>query len=211
MRASKERDAARPGARDDKTKRKRSPPTPKPQPADGYLSGPLPGAPEQAAGSFLAANYGLVTDQRNVVDELEVKQVARSPAGYHVTFQQMHQGVAVEGATVSVHMSKDRRVQSTTGRLESAVTGIDVKEMARDGVDEKEALQIAAQAVGSPHDEAKPLQAEQVILPTPKPRLAWKVSLLTSQTTQEWAVWVDALSGQVLRRYDVSMRREVAP
>jgi len=169
-----------------------------------FLSDPLPGPPEKAASQFLDANYQLVAEQRSVIQELKLKKVARSPAGYHVTFQQMHQGVAVEGATVSVHMIKDQRVQATSGALESEVTQLDVQRMAQDSIDQHEAMQIAVQNAASVGAAATPTLVERVILPQPEPRLAWKVLLLNADTAQEWVTWIDAHTGEVLQHQEIS-------
>lgn len=173
--------------------------------ADGFLSGPLSGAPEQAASHFLDANYDLVTQQRSMIQELQLKKVASSPAGYHVTFQQVHQGLPVEGAVVSVHMTKDQRVNATSGHLSSEVTGLDVASMIKNGVNQQEAVQIALQSIQTLSGPKTAAQASQVILAQPEPCLAWKVTVFSMQTAQEWLIWVDAKSGQVLQRRETSL------
>jgi len=172
---------------------------------DGFLSGPLEGAPEEAASKFLHANYNLFTPQRSTLRELQVEQVSRSPAGYHVTFQQVHQGVPVEGAKVSVHMTIDQRVHAAYSRLKPEVAGLDVQEMAKNGIDQAEAIQIALASIRAAVKLAGPARAEQVILTQETPRLTWKVLLSTMRPAQEWVVWVDAQSGEVLQRREISM------
>jgi Zn-dependent metalloprotease len=173
--------------------------------ASGFLSGPLDGAPEQAASRFLDANYSLVTQQRSELHELQLKQVARSPAGYHVTFQQVHQGLPVEGAVVSVHMTKDQRVNATTGRLSPEVAGLDLTSTPQTSMRQEEAVQIALRSLQTTGGPVTAAQVHQVILAKPDPRLAWKVSVFAMQSAREWLIWVDAKSGQVLQSREISL------
>ncbi len=175
---------------------------------DGFLSGPLKGTPEKAASRFLDANSELFGGEAGVMRELQVEQVQRSPAGYHVTFQQMHQGVPVEEARVSVHMTRDKRVHAAQGHLRSEVAGMDVRKMAENGIDRDEAIQIAQSNISPIHKDPVPAQAEQVILPEKIPHLTWKVTLSTQNPSAEWAVWVDVQSGLVLQRRELSLQND---
>nr|MBC7245056.1 PepSY domain-containing protein [Chloroflexota bacterium] len=171
----------------------------------GFLSGPLKGAPEEAASQFLDANYRLFEPKPSAIRELQVEKVSRSPAGYHVVFQQVHQGIPVEEATVSVHLTPDKRVHAAYGRLASQVAKLDVKEMLENGIDREEAIRIALQHIGASDDLTRPARAEQVILLEREPHLAWKVQFATQKQAQEWTVWVDAVNGAVLRQREISM------
>jgi len=171
----------------------------------GFLSGPLDGAPEEAAVEFLDANRRLFKSKVSTVRELRVDKVSRSPAGYHVTFQQVHQGVRVEEARVSVHMTPDKRVHAAYSRLNPQVSRLDVKRMAKDGIDQDEATRIAVDHVEATESLAESPRAELVILGQKEPRLAWRVQFATEELAEDWIVWVDALSGKVLRQREVSM------
>lgn len=175
---------------------------------DGFLSGPLKGAPAKAASRFLDANSELFGGEPNVMHELQVEQVQRSPAGYHVTFQQMHQGVPVEEAKVSVHMTRDKRVNAAQGRLRADVASLDVQKMADNGIDQEKAIQIALSTMAPSGKGPDPAQAEQVILADKTPHLAWKVTLSTKKPSAEWAVWVDIQSGLVLQRRELSQEKD---
>ena len=175
---------------------------------DGFLSGPLKGAPAKAASRFLDANSELFGGEPNVMNELQVEQVQRSPAGYHVTFQQMHQGVPVEEAKVSVHMTRDKRVNAAQGRLRPDVASLDVQKMAESGIDQDEAIQIAQSSIIPIGKDPGPAQAEQVIMAEKTPHLAWKVTLSTKRPSAEWAVWVDVQSGLVLQRRELSLQND---
>ena len=175
---------------------------------DGFLSGPLKGAPEKAASRFVDANSELFGGEAGASRELQVEQVQRSPAGYHVTFKQMHQGVPVEEAKVSVHMTRDKRVHAAQGRLVPEVANLDVEKTAENGIDQDEAIKIAQSAVAPKRRSPLPAQAEQVILAKEAPRLAWKVTMATKKPPAEWAVWVDVQSGNVLQRRELSVERK---
>lgn len=174
---------------------------------DGFLSGRLRGAPEKAASRFLKANPGLFGEPE-VMRELKVEQVQRSPAGYHVTFQQMHQGVPVEEAKVSVHMTRDKRVHAAQGRVRADVADLDVKKMAENGIDRDEAIEIAESNIAPSHESPVAAQAEQVILAEETLHLAWKVTLSTENPSAEWAVWVDVQSGRVLQSRELSLQND---
>ncbi len=175
---------------------------------DGFLSGPLKGAPEKAASRFLDANSELFGGESEAKPELQVEQVQRSPAGYHITFQQTHHGVPVEEAKVSVHMTRDKRVHSAQGRLVPKVASLDVEKMAENGIDQDEAIQIAQSTIAPKRKTRLPAQAEQVILAEETPHLTWRVTLSTNKPAAEWAVWVDVQTGVVLQRRELSVESE---
>jgi len=188
-----------------RVKRVREPETGRVSAVNGFLSGPIEGTPEEAASRFLDANHRLFKSKRSIIRELQVEKVSRSPAGYHVVFQQLHQGLPVEEAKVSVHMTADKRVHAAHVGLRPKVAGLDVRQMTENGIDQDEAIRIALAAVGAADQLMGPAQAKQVILAEESPRLAWKVSFATERPAGEWLVWVDALSGNVLRRREISM------
>jgi Zn-dependent metalloprotease len=177
---------------------------------DGFLSGPLKGAPEKAASRFIRTNGELFAEDPATLKELRVDKIQRSPAGYHVTFEQVHQGVVVEGAGISVHMTRDKRVHAAYGHLKPGVSILDVPKMAENGIDEDEARQIALSSLPRGAKKALPLTAEQVIVADEEPRLAWKVVLATGRPAGEWAVWVDVENGDVLHKRELSVTDQEA-
>ena len=171
----------------------------------GFLSGPLQGAPEEAAYEFLSANQRLFQSTPGILRELQVEKVSRSPAGYHVVFQQVHEGLPVEEAQVSVHMTRDKRIHAATSRLRPQVAAVDVKTMARDGIDQHEAICVAAEHLQVDEAPGERARAEQVIFAETEPTVAWKVFISTREPRQEWTVWVNALTGNVLRQRQVTI------
>jgi Zn-dependent metalloprotease len=168
----------------------------------GFLSGPLEGPPEEAASEFLDANRRLLESSRRIIGELKVQKVSRSPAGYHVVFQQTHQGVPIEEAKVSVHLTPDNRVHAAQISLEPGVRGLELDRVAANGIDAEEAVRIALSTTeGLVTSKREP---EQVLLMADEPYLAWKVSFSTERPAAERVVWVDALTGRVLQHRDVA-------
>jgi len=169
----------------------------------GFLSGPLEGPPEEAAFEFLDANRRLLKSSRSDIRELEIEKVTRSPAGYHVVFQQTHQGVPVEEGKVSVHLTPDKRVHAAQIGLEPGVRDLDIEAMAADGIDAEEAIRIALSTVQGASES--PAEAEQVVLVgDDEPTLAWKVSFSVEQPAGDQLVWVDARTGRIVQRRDVT-------
>lgn len=171
----------------------------------GFLSGPLQGAPEEAAYEFLKTNHRLFKSSGEILRELQVEQVSRSPAGYHVTFRQVHEGLPVEETRVSVHLTRDKRVHAAHMRLSPSVTKLDVQSMAKDGINRDEAICIAVERLKADQAKVPVIRAEQVIVTDREPTVAWRVSLSDRQSQSEWLVWVDASSGRVLRQRQVGL------
>jgi len=196
-----------PGARIDgrRVRVEREPGTGQASGVGGFLAGPLPGAPEEAAYEFLHANQRLFKSTPQTLRELRVQHVSRSPAGYHVVFQQVHEGLPVEEAQASVHLTRDKRVHAARLRLSPQAAELDVQAMARDGINRDEAISIALQRVRVNRAQAEVLWAERVILAEKEAVIAWKVSLAIRERGAEWLLWVDARSGRVLRQRQVSI------
>lgn len=172
---------------------------------EGFLSGPLGGKPEDAAQQFLDANRRLLKSPAGVIRELQVEKVTRSPAGYHVVLQQVHQGVPVEEGKIAVHMTPDQRVHAAYGRPLRKASRLNVEHLAEDGIDQEEAIRIAVDHVTAADGIVEPPRARLVIIGRDDPRLSWRVQLSTERPAQDWVVWVDSLSGAVVRQREISM------
>lgn len=174
---------------------------------EGFLSGPLDGKPEDAAQRFLDANRRLLKSPAGTIRELQVDKVTRSPAGYHVVLQQVHQGVPVEEGKVTVHMTSDQRVHAAYGRPIRKASRLNVERLAENGIDEEEAIGIAVAHVAAADDVAEPPQARLVIIGREDPRLSWRVQLSTEKLAQDWVIWVDSLTGEIVRQREISVER----
>ncbi len=189
-----------------RVKRKHDPDTGLVSSIDGFLSAKGEGPPENVAREFVDANYRLLARRRSVVREMNVEQVAESPVGYHVTLRQTHQGVPVQDATVSIHMTKEKRVHAARGSLHPEVAELDIEAMAEGGIDSEEAITIAVAQVGAANELAAPPRVESVVVTGGEPRLAWKVSLSTSGMAQDWIVLVDVETGEILELREISLK-----
>jgi Zn-dependent metalloprotease len=165
---------------------------------DGFLSAAGEGSPADVARQFLRENYRRLAGRRSLLREVEVEDVSQSPAGYHVRLQQTRQGVPVHNATVSVHLTRDKRVHAAQSRLRPKAAQLDVQAMAADGIDEGEAKDIALDYLSARQDPTVPLEAEPVVLADEELLLAWKVSLSTRDPAQDWVFMIDSKSGEVL-------------
>jgi Zn-dependent metalloprotease len=172
---------------------------------DGFLSAVGEGKPEEIARQFLRENYRRLAGRRSLLREVQVDDVSQSPAGYHVRLQQMRQGVPVHNATVSVHLTRDKRVHAAQSRLKPKAAQLDIQAMAKDGIDENEATHIALEHIAAREDSTATSRAESVVLADKEPQLAWKVSLSTSGASGDWIILVDAQSGEILDAHDISL------
>lgn len=175
---------------------------------DGFLSAAGEGTPADIARQFLRENYRRLAGRRSVLREVEVEDVSQSPGGYHVRLQQTRQGVPVHNATVSVHLTRDKRVHAAQSHLRPKAAQLDVRAMARDGIDEDEAIAIALHYLAARQDSSVDCHAEPVILADEELLLAWKVTVSNPNTAQDWVLMIDAGSGDVLEAYDQSLSQE---
>jgi Zn-dependent metalloprotease len=171
---------------------------------DGFLSAAGEGSPADVARQFLRENYRRLAGRRSLLREVEVEDVSQSPGGYHVRLQQTHQGVPVHNATVSVHLTRDKRVHAAQSRLRPKAAQLDVQAMAEDGIDEGEAKDIALDYLSARQDPTVRLKAEPVILAEEELLLAWKVLLSAGDPAQDWVFMIDSKSGEVLAADDLS-------
>jgi Zn-dependent metalloprotease len=172
---------------------------------DGFVAGSGEGEPADVAREFLDENYRRLAGRRGVLREVHVEDVSQSPAGYHVRLQQTRHGVPVHNATVSVHLTRDKRVHAATSRLKPKAAYLDVQAMAKDGIDEREAKEIALAYLARAEDAIVGWHAESVLLADDEPRLAWKVSVSTRGSAQDWIFMIDAQSGDLLEAHDLSL------
>lgn len=188
-----------------RVKRKRNLDTGLVSDVDGFLSAPAKGSPEEVARRFVDANYRLLAKRRSVVREMEVERTSQSLAGYHVTLHQTRQGVPIEDAIVSVHMTPDKRVYAVRSHLQPRAAELDVQSMAEGGISAQDAIAIAVDSLNAADDLLASPRAELVIVATGEPRLVWKVLVSTDSKAQDWVVMVDAEKGVILKRHEISI------
>lgn len=166
------------------------------------LKGPFgeknPQKPRRIASDFLKRHHRLFSLKGDLSD-LTPAPTTESSAGYHVSFQQLCNGVPVEGATIKVHLLKDGRIHSLKSHLSSHLNPDTDPRLSQ-----QQAIDIACRHLHLTGDLRGDIQAELVILPQSPPGvLAWKVSIPAAQPRGDWVLMVHAREGTVLSARDI--------
>lgn len=148
--------------------------------------------------------------------QLAVDREFGSPAGYHVRFEQKHEGVPIVGAGASVHMTAKREIHYATDDREYDIPPMHVEHAKEAGLPRPEAIRKAVAHVDGQHRLRRAPSAELAIWRDDgRHYLAWKVSvgvnavkplILTENRAASWQVFVDVASGDVLSCTDVLSR-----
>ncbi|HEY3294553.1 MAG TPA: hypothetical protein VGL38_03890 [bacterium] len=169
------------------------------QAVSSLAEGPFTGSPEAAARQFLVEHadwVGIVPTEPN----LKATRVAESPMGYHVTFEQMVNGVPVYPGNLVVTLDRRNMVRFYFSSL------IMVK-----GTPSNQASLAAADAVNIAHAYLKPVttprnapQTDLVIWAGDNRDFAacWRVRQYMEQPRGDWEVLVDANTGAIRRVED---------
>jgi len=171
------------------------------------------GTPEGTARAYLenrAGRDGLPEDPSS----FELVGSRESLLAHHVTFQQMIDGIPVQGGEIIVSVAKrDGRVLRTFNNRYPV--GASAAFLPRSGIDREAAYDAAWQYLRA-HGDLRSLPAAELVY-TPEGsdfRLNWLVDLDLDGPDGAWRVRVDALSGQVVEvtdRRDVRKREETTP
>lgn len=170
--------------------------------------GPYPGSPEQAARSYLAeraSSFGL----SRMGNDLVAEYVKPSPGGQHVYFHQTVGSVPVWGADVMVTLDEAGRYVRAVSSSYDPILAHSAPATAP-ALDASRARELALAAVGvagepqwlgeAPASELWILrEGDRVGMPA---SLAWRVHLPVREPLGDWEVFVDALSGTILRLND---------
>jgi len=157
-------------------------------------------APHTIARKFLKSHhrlFSLKTDLSNV----RLSRSSKSSGAHHVSFQQLCDGIPVEGGKIKVHLLKDGRVQVVKSRIFP-----DLHPDTRPLISEEEAIDISRRHLDVTGALRGPILAEKVVLPEPYPGiLAWKVCIPAWQPCGDWVVMVHGGDGTVLSARDIRM------
>jgi hypothetical protein len=172
--------------------------------------GPLAGGPEQAARSYLsgrATQFGLVSGGSDLIFD----SVQNTPGSSHVHFIQGVQGVPVWRADMVVSLD-------ATGQYVRAVSSCYDPFLARAGiattpvVSGAEARAAALNALhieGTPRYTGDPTEMLCIVrdedLAGSRAHLAWRETIALDQPLGDWEVFVDAVSGSILRLTDEAL------
>jgi hypothetical protein len=166
----------------------------------GFRSDRGQGTPRAIAWQFLGANQerlGIVS----ALDQLDVRRVVGSVGADHVIFQQRWRGLRIHRGYVTVHVGRDRRVYLVKCRAVPQ----DVLDAAKEArIRRDRAVRAAFAAVGRGKGRAW-IVGRPELLWYPLRRLlhpAWRVRIHRTRPRSEPIVYVHAITGTILHRWD---------
>ncbi len=155
--------------------------------------------PNEVARDFLLANaelFALVPD----LSELQVRRVISSLGAEHVILNQIHAGIRVHRAYVTVHMDRARRVYLAKNR---SVPPWLLPDAFETRLSEDEAVTAARRSLPQRDRRVNVREIERLWFPYLKKLApAFKVRLARAKPREEWIVYVSARTGALLSRYD---------
>jgi Zn-dependent metalloprotease len=165
----------------------------RPASAYGLLAAGYGQPSEAAAREFLRTHGGRFGVQ--AVGDLELVRSVESPMGTHYTFQQVHRGVAVDGAEVKVHFNRAGEVVGLNNDSVPAPALASVKP----ALAAEQARSAARAALGVSEAAARADGSAALVVSGQggAPRLAWKV-VEPTEDGPTWELLVDANSGELL-------------
>lgn len=177
--------------------------------ARGLLTEESDESPEAVAARLVDRYSPVLGKQRgSLLDDLRLAQVARSPAGRVVRFQQYVGDIPVHRGQVSIYVTERGQVYRISNSYRSDAAQVDVTETLKDGIEAPEACQIAVDEVGAEGRLRRAPESELVIYPLDEENhLVWQVSVALKAPVQVWVVFVDVCTGRVLDKVPTLMRR----
>lgn len=165
----------------------------------GFRLSPVAGAVRDIAREFLRVHAELL-GLAPLLHGLRFQRIVRSLGAQHVLFQQIHHRIRVHRAYVTVHLSNAGEVYMAKNRA-----------VPTDMLPNKQTAEISAEDAVARAKQALPSAARHASLQTIEPRwfpqqdqlfLAWRVRLARTAPREEWIVYVNAMTGGILSKYD---------
>lgn len=159
------------------------------------------GTPEEIGKAFLAENSHLFRLNSNLSD-MKVTKIIQSPAGYHVSFCQMYDGIPVMNSGTVVSINHENRISMVSNGYKP-----DIKVSTTPLIENSWASELARQAIQiSNREKLFPTHNKLVIYEDSngKYHLGWKVqaSFVENGT---WMVVIDAHTGDVMKRSNMDL------
>lgn len=169
----------------------------------GKLSNPLTGAPQEKALNFLNTVKDLYHFNK-ASQSFQVKKVDVDQKGMtHVRLSHVAKGIPVWGDELIVHIDKNNIVRSVNGEFTANVEK-NTDRIGEAKIDSKQAIQAALQDVKVQKPDQPPTAA-LFYFPYPEPdqvTLTYVVTVHDRSQPAEWKVFVDAVNGDVVHKYN---------
>ncbi len=157
------------------------------------------GHPQAVARRTLSANASRL-GLDGLMRSLRLRRIIRSLGAWHVIFSQRHLGKYIHRAYVTVHMDSRRAVYLIKSRAVPRQLLPDV-DTARVGV--RGARERALRAIRRRADVVRTIDHDEVWYPVrTRLHLAYKFRFHRHSPAEDWIVYIDANTGDVLMKYD---------
>ncbi|NYT02271.1 MAG: hypothetical protein GKC10_05920 [Methanosarcinales archaeon] len=141
-------------------------------------------------------------------EDLKSVREATTPTGSVQRFQQLKDGIPVYGTEILVRLDSSQRVTQINLNHVSPARVLEPKKEAAP-LEAKAVVKAALEAAGKPVLRQKVSEPSKVYYPTPGGlRLTYRVMVLTDQPARDLELIIDAHTGEVLSRADLTMLAE---
>ena len=186
-----------------------------------FLTGPNSGTPLEIALHYLRTNHQALGLTGADINDFAVSQYTdRGTRTTHIYLQQQYKGIQVFNAILGINVAKDGAIINAANRFVSNL--VPAVNASTPGKSAHEGVGAAAKSLGlspsdlraertTPHEvvfnragiSLDPITAKLVYVPTSGAvRLAWSVAIYETDTTHDWTVNVDAVTGDVIYKLD---------
>lgn len=151
------------------------------------------------ARQFVRANRELLRI-RGIDRHISLRRIVQSIGAQHAILQQSHLGLRIHRAYITVHLDRERRVYLLKNRT---VPRERLPEKARFRLNQASAQRRAMRELSFKASEATLLGVERMWFPhADRLRPAFRLRIHHERPREEWIVYVDAMTGRVLSKYD---------
>jgi len=169
----------------------------------GILSVLIEEDPEKAARKFLSEHFKLFK-MKESLEDLTFLRKTDSLGGCHVVFQQFINELPVYNAFTSVHMDKCNRINKIDICYHPDLL---IELPIEKGIPQEEAIRIAIDTLNAQKRVAGTVFGEQVIYPMDnKYYVTWKVAVPLINPIEEWHVFLDFKTGNILDILDALLK-----
>ncbi|MCX9084041.1 MAG: M36 family metallopeptidase [Candidatus Methanoperedens sp.] len=169
----------------------------------GILSVEMEEYPEKVARKFISEHFKLFKMKESLEDLTFIRNI-ESLGGSHVVFQQFVNELPVYNAFTSVHMDKNNRINKIDICYHPDLF---VELPLEKGISQEDAIRIAIDTLNAQKRVVGAVFGEQVIYPKHnKYYVAWKVAVPLIDPIEEWHVFLDCKTGNILDILDALLK-----